>query len=125
MQFLAMESPAAVPRNISKLARKHKGVTLLFMDIVGFTEFSKVSCILWHHTGYKNLGNSKHQRDGPLLNLRPTVDYHICCLFENASISLVIVRLLNTNRSLLLSPRLLLQQKNCLASRRMSSLSKL
>jgi len=41
-QFLALESPEAVPRNIGKLARKHKGVTLLFMDIVGFTEFSKV-----------------------------------------------------------------------------------
>jgi len=31
-----------VPYNIGKLARKHKEVTLLFMDIVGFTEFSKV-----------------------------------------------------------------------------------
>lgn len=37
LQFLALQSTAAVPANTASLARRHKGVTLLFMDIVGFT----------------------------------------------------------------------------------------
>ncbi|KAF5832603.1 nucleotide cyclase [Dunaliella salina] len=41
IQFLALQSTAAVPQNVGQLARAHKGVTLLFMDIVGFTAMSK------------------------------------------------------------------------------------
>ncbi|KAF5843538.1 nucleotide cyclase [Dunaliella salina] len=41
VQFLALESTEAVPRHVAELARAHKGVTLLFMDIVGFTSMSK------------------------------------------------------------------------------------
>ncbi|KAF5842601.1 hypothetical protein DUNSADRAFT_6451 [Dunaliella salina] len=39
--FLALESTAAVPGHIADLAHAHKGVTLLFMDIVGFTSMCK------------------------------------------------------------------------------------
>ncbi|KAF5837936.1 hypothetical protein DUNSADRAFT_3657 [Dunaliella salina] len=42
VQFLATESSEAVPEHVGQLARAHKGVTLLFMDIVGFTSMSKV-----------------------------------------------------------------------------------
>jgi len=42
LQFLAMESTQAVPCNIGLLARAHADVTLLFMDICGFTAMSKV-----------------------------------------------------------------------------------
>mmetsp|Transcript_18118 Transcript_18118/g.50743 ORF Transcript_18118/g.50743 Transcript_18118/m.50743 type:complete len:350 (-) Transcript_18118:842-1891(-) len=41
IQFLALQSTAAVPQHVGQLARAHKGVTLLFMDIVGFTQMSK------------------------------------------------------------------------------------
>ncbi|KAF5832535.1 hypothetical protein DUNSADRAFT_11530 [Dunaliella salina] len=41
IQFLALQSTAAVPQSVGQLARAHKGVTLLFMDIVGFTAMSK------------------------------------------------------------------------------------
>ncbi|KAF5831691.1 nucleotide cyclase [Dunaliella salina] len=41
MQFLAMESSEAVPEHFGQLARAHESVTLLFMDIVGFTGMSK------------------------------------------------------------------------------------
>eukprot|EP00983_Pelagomonas_calceolata_P081896 1155740-Pelagomonas_calceolata.AAC.1 len=44
-QFLALQSTAAVPQHVGQLARAHKGVTLLFMDIVGFTQMSKV-CVV-------------------------------------------------------------------------------
>eukprot|EP00983_Pelagomonas_calceolata_P040702 1137740-Pelagomonas_calceolata.AAC.1 len=40
-QFLALESTEAVPRHVAQLAHAHKGVTLLFMDIVGFTSMCK------------------------------------------------------------------------------------
>eukprot|EP00967_Tisochrysis_lutea_P083887 scaffold116981_cov15-Tisochrysis_lutea.AAC.1 len=39
--FLAMESSQAVPAHVSRLARGHLGVTLLFMDICGYTSMSK------------------------------------------------------------------------------------
>eukprot|EP00983_Pelagomonas_calceolata_P002691 89616-Pelagomonas_calceolata.AAC.2 len=42
-QFLALESTAAVPEHVGRLARAHKGVTLMFMDICGFTAMCKVS----------------------------------------------------------------------------------
>mmetsp|Transcript_21429 Transcript_21429/g.55815 ORF Transcript_21429/g.55815 Transcript_21429/m.55815 type:complete len:1059 (+) Transcript_21429:129-3305(+) len=41
IQFLAMESTDAVPEYVGQLARSHSNVTLLFMDIVGFTSMSK------------------------------------------------------------------------------------
>mmetsp|Transcript_10726 Transcript_10726/g.29429 ORF Transcript_10726/g.29429 Transcript_10726/m.29429 type:complete len:891 (+) Transcript_10726:264-2936(+) len=41
IQFLALESTAAVPGRVAELAHAHKGVTLLFMDIVGFTSMCK------------------------------------------------------------------------------------
>jgi len=41
IQFLALESTEAVPRHVAQLAHAHKGVTLLFMDIVGFTSMCK------------------------------------------------------------------------------------
>eukprot|EP00200_Dunaliella_tertiolecta_P012851 CAMPEP_0202391218 /NCGR_PEP_ID=MMETSP1127-20130417/91720_1 /ASSEMBLY_ACC=CAM_ASM_000462 /TAXON_ID=3047 /ORGANISM="Dunaliella tertiolecta, Strain CCMP1320" /LENGTH=807 /DNA_ID=CAMNT_0048993637 /DNA_START=585 /DNA_END=3009 /DNA_ORIENTATION=- len=37
----ALESTAAVPGRVAELAHAHKGVTLLFMDIVGFTSMCK------------------------------------------------------------------------------------
>jgi len=39
-----MESTQAVPRSIGHLARAHTDVTLMFMDICGFTAMSKVMC---------------------------------------------------------------------------------
>mmetsp|Transcript_26358 Transcript_26358/g.71294 ORF Transcript_26358/g.71294 Transcript_26358/m.71294 type:complete len:144 (+) Transcript_26358:182-613(+) len=36
-----MESSQAVPAHVSRLARGHLGVTLLFMDICGYTSMSK------------------------------------------------------------------------------------
>uniref|UniRef100_A0A6S8Q644 Guanylate cyclase domain-containing protein n=1 Tax=Dunaliella tertiolecta TaxID=3047 RepID=A0A6S8Q644_DUNTE len=41
IEFLATESSEAIPEHVGQLARAHKGVTLLFMDIVGFTSMSK------------------------------------------------------------------------------------
>jgi len=41
VQFLALESTAAVPEHVGRLARAHKGVTLMFMDICGFTAMCK------------------------------------------------------------------------------------
>ncbi|KAF5829769.1 hypothetical protein DUNSADRAFT_15534 [Dunaliella salina] len=41
IQFLAMQSVEAVPENVGQLARAHQDVTIMFMDIVGFTEMSK------------------------------------------------------------------------------------
>jgi len=41
IQFLALESTEAVPRHVAELAHAHTGVTLLFMDIVGFTSMCK------------------------------------------------------------------------------------
>mmetsp|Transcript_9359 Transcript_9359/g.25236 ORF Transcript_9359/g.25236 Transcript_9359/m.25236 type:complete len:447 (+) Transcript_9359:4403-5743(+) len=42
LQFLALESTSAVPTNAASLAREHKGCTIMFMDIVGFTSMCKV-----------------------------------------------------------------------------------
>ncbi|KAF5842754.1 adenylate and guanylate cyclase catalytic domain-containing protein [Dunaliella salina] len=41
IQFLAMESSEAVPERVGQLARAHESVTLMFMDVCGFTEMSK------------------------------------------------------------------------------------
>ena len=41
-QFLLTESQGAVTKNVGKLARHHAQVTLMFMDIQGFTAMSKV-----------------------------------------------------------------------------------
>jgi len=41
IQFLAMESTEAVPEHVGQLARAHQDVTILFMDVVEFTSFSK------------------------------------------------------------------------------------
>ncbi|KAF5837935.1 hypothetical protein DUNSADRAFT_3656 [Dunaliella salina] len=41
IEFLATESSEAIPEHVGQLARAHRGVTLLFMDIVGFTSMSK------------------------------------------------------------------------------------
>lgn len=42
LQFLATESVEAVPKFVGQLARAHQNVTIMFMDIVGFTQMSKV-----------------------------------------------------------------------------------
>eukprot|EP00983_Pelagomonas_calceolata_P104206 1158998-Pelagomonas_calceolata.AAC.5 len=43
IDFLARQSSAtdAIPQNMAKLARGHEAVTLLFMDICGFTTMAK------------------------------------------------------------------------------------
>lgn len=41
LQFLAMQSSSAVPMNVNQIARRHSGVTLLFMDIKGFTSMAQ------------------------------------------------------------------------------------
>ncbi|KAF5833949.1 hypothetical protein DUNSADRAFT_9561 [Dunaliella salina] len=41
IQFLATESVEAVPKFVGQLARAHQNVTIMFMDIVGFTQMSK------------------------------------------------------------------------------------
>jgi len=42
LQFLALECSESVPEHVGQLARSHEAVTLLFMDICGFTAMSKV-----------------------------------------------------------------------------------
>eukprot|EP00798_Chlamydomonas_sp_ICE-L_P027188 gene27188-2431_t len=41
IEFLSTSSPNEVPGNVGTLARSHDEVTVLFMDIVGFTSMSK------------------------------------------------------------------------------------
>jgi class 3 adenylate cyclase len=41
-QFLVTESQGAIPKHVGQLARHHAQVTLMFMDIQGFTAMSKV-----------------------------------------------------------------------------------
>ena len=41
IEFLSMRNLAAVPENYGALARSHEDITILFMDIVGFTSMSK------------------------------------------------------------------------------------
>eukprot|EP00983_Pelagomonas_calceolata_P028756 900857-Pelagomonas_calceolata.AAC.1 len=55
IDFLARQSSAtdAIPQNMAKLARTHEAVTLLFMDICGYTTMSKV-----RHFAFLNPSNS-------------------------------------------------------------------